>query len=284
MTFSLANKHQQILIVLINLAELCITQQITEILPSLSRRSSSPYYVRVHRSCCTTLRRFIDKEHTNAVTDYGIAVTTPPINKKRPAFKADQTFLSKAKDNADRLRTKVLNDSSCKGKIVLPIYLILSCLLLFYDIIIFDLDPVQVRRTDERYNENCRDFQAAKRKANAGERKAANVLSLFSGIGAGILVLKRLKIAINNCIVVEHDPIAEAVCSGNHKADVAKYVWITTFEELEERLDEIMEDYGPLHIVEGGPPCVECKIVCLHTYNLDILSPASYLTSSASLF
>ena len=97
--------------------------------------------MRVHRSCCTTLRRFIDKEHTNAVTDYHITVTTPPINKKRPVFKADQTFLSKAKDNADRLRTKVLNDSSCKGKIVLQIYLIPSCLLLFYDTIIFCCRP-----------------------------------------------------------------------------------------------------------------------------------------------
>jgi len=128
------------------------------------------------------------------------------------------------------------------------------------------LDPVQFRATDERYLDNCRVYDAAKLKANPAEgsnsniKSAANVLSLFSGIGAGILVLKRLQIAINNCIVVEHDPLAEAVCSGNHKNDVAKYIWIKTFEELEDKLDEYMERYGPIHIVEGGPPCIECEL------------------------
>jgi len=130
------------------------------------------------------------------------------------------------------------------------------------------LDPVQFRATDERYLDNCRVYDAAKLKANPAEgsnnKQAANVLSLFSGIGAGILVLKRLKIAINNCIVVEHDPLAEAVCSGNHKDDVTTYIWIKKFEELEDKLEEYMEQYGPIHIVEGGPPCIECKfrVVC----------------------
>ena len=106
---------------------------------------------------------------------------------------------------------------------------------------------------------NIIQFEATKQKVNSEDLKAANILSLFSGIGAGILALKRLKIAINNCIVVEHDSIAEAVCSGNHKSDVDNYIWIETFEELEEKFDEIMEKYAPINIVEGGPPCVECK-------------------------
>jgi len=136
------------------------------------------------------------------------------------------------------------------------------CIILF-STFCFVIDPGQFRATDERYLDNCRVYDAAKLKANAAEgnnnKQAANVLSLFSGIGAGILVLKRLQIAINNCIVVEHDPLAEAVCSGNHKADVSKYIWIKKFEELEDKLDEYMEQYGPIHIVEGGPPCIECK-------------------------
>ena len=137
---------------------------------------------------------------------------------------------------------------------------IFTLLLFWY----FVIDPVQFRSTDERYLDNCRVYDAAKLKTNTEEgsnnKSAANVLSLFSGIGAGILVLKRLKIAINNCIVVEHDPLAEAVCSGNHKKDVAKYIWIKKFEELEDKLDEYMEQYGPFHIIEGGPPCIECEL------------------------
>lgn len=120
-----------------------------------------------------------------------------------------------------------------------------------------------MRFADERYLKYKRDFDAlAQRKASSEEpKKAANVLSLFSGIGAGLLVLKRLSIAIDKCIVVEHDPIAEAVCSSNHRGDVGTYQWIETFEELTQRFDEIMEKFGPIDIVEGGAPCVECKCV-----------------------
>ena len=157
---------------------------------------------------------------------------------------------------------------------------ILTCLVL--------LDPVQFRATDERYLDNCRVYEAAKLKANPVEgsnnKQAANVLSLFSGIGAGILVLKRLKIAINNCIVVEHDPLAEAVCSGNHKNDVAKYIRIKKFEELEDKLDEYMEQYGPIHVVEGGPPCIECKFVMLCNQYCAIEEGLSHLYTIHTLF
>ncbi|KAL7543185.1 hypothetical protein ACHAXR_012598 [Thalassiosira sp. AJA248-18] len=210
--------------------------QIKEILPSLSRSggSSSPYYVRVHRACCTTLRKFVGEER--AVTDYGIAVSTPPTNKKRRRFKAPEGFLAKSKEKADNLRTTVLND-------------------LTYN------DPVSFRESDERYIKNRLDFRTLKQRAKTTELKAANVLSLFSGIGAGILVLKRLGVAINNCVVVEHDPIAEAVCSKNHKADVDNYHWIETFEEFEQNFDQVMEKCAPINIVEGGPPCVEFSAI-----------------------
>ena len=87
-------------------------------------------------------------------------------------------------------------------------------------------DPVAWRETDDRYNENRKLYKVAKDKANLDGLKAANVLSLFSGIGAGILVLKRLNIAICNCVVVEHDSVAEIVCAANHKTDVNEYIWI----------------------------------------------------------
>jgi hypothetical protein len=120
-------------------------------------------------------------------------------------------------------------------------------------------DPVNMRYTDERYFNCRRKFQLAKNAAMSDGRREANLLSLFSGIGAGILVLKRLGVAIDNCVVVEHDPMAEAVCSEHHKQDVGSYVWLQTFEELDESLDQVIEQYGPFDIVEGGPPCTECK-------------------------
>jgi hypothetical protein len=76
-------------------------------------------------------------------------------------------------------------------------------------------DPCAWRWSDDRYTENWDLYKAAKDKAIVDGLKAANILSLFSGIGAGILVLKRLNIAINNCVVVEHDAMAELVCAAN---------------------------------------------------------------------
>ena len=123
----------------------------------------------------------------------------------------------------------------------------------------FPSDLVSMRHTDDRYRDCIQNFQLAKNLALLDGRRKANVLSLFSGIGAGILVLKRLGIAIDNCVVVEHDPMAEAVCSYHHKEVVGNYVWLQTFEELEESFDQVIEQYGPFDIVEGGPPCTECK-------------------------
>ena len=126
-------------------------------------------------------------------------------------------------------------------------------------------DPCAWRWSDIRYTEHWESYKVAKDKAIVDGLKAANVLSLFSGIGAGILVLKRLKIAINNCVVVEHDAMAELVCAANHKTDVNEYIWIKTFEELEQTFDTVMTKYGPFDIVEGGPPCTECKCISIIT-------------------
>lgn len=87
----------------------------------------------------------------------------------------------------------------------------------------------------------CSDFRDQAKRAKA----KANVLSLFSGIGSGILALKRLNISIGNLVVVEHDSVAEAVCSSHHNNEsVASYHWMKTFEELEGSIDAIMATYG----------------------------------------
>ena len=170
---------------------------------------------------------------------------------------ADLNFLIHAKQTADSLRKRVQTNYNCLGKFIYVRGVIVLCV---QSLTLCCSDPVNMRYTDERYLDCRQIFQLAKKEmAMLDERREANVLSLFSGIGAGILVLKRLGVAIDICVVVEHDPMAEAVCSEHHKKDVDSYVWIQTFEELENSLDQIIEKYGPFDIVEGGPPCTECK-------------------------
>jgi len=114
------------------------TDQVLEILPSLSRRSSS-YCVRLHRSCCSTIKQIsYEQDNTYAVTSYGIATTTPPCNKKicSTSFnKVNRTFLSKAYDESEKLRKTAAADYMSKGEwyayivfsisILLP--LVISC-------------------------------------------------------------------------------------------------------------------------------------------------------------
>lgn len=97
------------------------------------------------------------------------------------------------------------------------------------------------RFTDERYTDICQSFE--KLKSNQ-PKIAINVLSIFSGIGSDLLVLKRLGIEIQNCIVVEHDSFAQAVCSAHHKEDVGCYHHISTFEQMEDDLENIMIEKG----------------------------------------
>ena len=75
-----------------------------------------------------------------------------------------------------------------------------------------------------------------------------------------------------------HDSIAEAVCAANHKKDVNRYIWIRSFEELEQTLDDVMDKNGPFDIVEGGPPCQECKFIIPMVRNLT--NPQFFLISS----
>jgi len=115
--------------------------QVLEILPSLSRRSSSSSYcVRLHRTCCTTIKQLsYEQDNTYAVTSYGIATTTPPCNKKTATTnnKVNLTFLSKAYDESEKLRKTAAADYMSKGEwyayivfsisILLPPCYLLSC-------------------------------------------------------------------------------------------------------------------------------------------------------------
>ncbi|KAL3785919.1 hypothetical protein HJC23_008114 [Cyclotella cryptica] len=190
-----------------------------EVLPS-----GKSWNVRLHRKCCSTIKKIDVDDSEYVVTSYGLALTNPSF-KKRRVETAAVTFddLRRAKDQADRLRVKVLGDESYH-------------------------DPVSHRFTDERYTAICQNFEKVK---NNQPKIAINVLSIFSGIGSDLLVLKRLSIAINNCVVVEHDPFARVVCEANHKKDVECYHPISTFEELEDDLETVMIEKG------RGPPCVE---------------------------
>jgi site-specific DNA-cytosine methylase len=75
------------------------------------------------------------------------------------------------------------------------------------------------------------------------------VVDLFGGIGAGVICLKRLKIAIKTVIHVEHDKVANHVfkywhANNSNKDDGINHVAIPTFEEFEERLDDLLKEYG----------------------------------------
>jgi hypothetical protein len=102
-------------------------------------------------------------------------------------------------------------------------------------------DPVLHRHTDQRYSTFVELFKTTKTKQ---PRERINVLSLFSGVGGDLLVLKRLEIDIGTVVCVEHDHFASAVCRANNEKDVGRYYNVTTFEELEKRLEEIMIEKG----------------------------------------
>ena len=96
------------------------TDQVLEILPSLSRRSSSSSYsVRLHRTCCSTIKQLnYEQDNIYAVTSYGIATTTPPCNKKIATSinKVNRTFLSKAYGDSEKLRKTAAADYMSKGE------------------------------------------------------------------------------------------------------------------------------------------------------------------------
>jgi site-specific DNA-cytosine methylase len=70
------------------------------------------------------------------------------------------------------------------------------------------------------------------------------VLDLFGGVGGGIICLKRLRIAIDMVIHVEHDKVANQVYKYWHKDDGITHVFIPTFEAFESNLDNLLNQHG----------------------------------------
>jgi site-specific DNA-cytosine methylase len=76
--------------------------------------------------------------------------------------------------------------------------------------------------------------------------------NLFAGIGSGIVCLKRLGIAIEKIIHVEHDKVATHVYRCMHDStynalvqdDGISHVYYEKFEEFESNLDTILSEQG----------------------------------------
>jgi hypothetical protein len=106
-------------------------------------------------------------------------------------------------------------------------------------------------------------------KSGRSARRGCVVLDCYAGVGTGVLVLKRLKIQVAKVIHVEHDKVATHVYRSNHDHyynsklpdDGVEHVFIEEFEELTGNVKKFWNDHGPIDLVLGGPPCVDCNIV-----------------------
>ena len=114
--------------------------------------------------------------------------------------------------------------------------------------------------TNPTYSAYCQNFN----KRRNTHRGPLRVLDLFSGIGSGTVVLKRLKVVpMHTYVHVEHDPIAVEVCKFNHQDDGINHQYIETFEEIYGTKDEaddglvtaLVDKHGPFDLVLSGAPC-----------------------------
>lgn len=112
-------------------------------------------------------------------------------------------------------------------------------------------NPLDLLNTNEQYIENQKKFAKAVQKRQ-NDRRPAVVLDVFAGIGAALVVLKRLNIAMSKVVHVEHDEIANHVVRRNHdhqhnpslSDDGIEHVYIDTFQEMEGSIDEFLQEHG----------------------------------------
>jgi hypothetical protein len=78
-------------------------------------------------------------------------------------------------------------------------------------------------------------------------KRRATVIDAFCGIGSGLVCLKRLGISLKSVISIEHDQVAHRVFEHHHNStrdEGVTYRSLDRFEELEDRLDEFLQEYG----------------------------------------
>ena len=112
--------------------------------------------------------------------------------------------------------------------------------------------------TSPEYAKHLKDFNKRK------PLKSVKVLDLFSGIGAGIIILKRLKIPIETVVHVEHDPVANFVNWYNHenRQDGINHIYIEDYDDINgnKEIRALIDKHGPFDIIFAGPPCCDfCK-------------------------
>jgi len=87
---------------------------------------------------------------------------------------------------------------------------------------------------------------------------------MFGGIGSGLVVLKKLQIAMKKVVHVDIDAVAQHVVRFKHDItynerlvpdDIEHVFEYSMFEDVVENLDKFMEQHGPIDIILGGPPC-----------------------------
>ena len=105
---------------------------------------------------------------------------------------------------------------------------------------------------DHRKNVTIFDKIIKSRQTSGRSKKRAVVLDLFSGIGGGIVALKRVGISMKRVIIVEQDKVAQHVTRHHHDlcynfnpdvladmtdAESVEFISIPTMEELQAELD-----------------------------------------------
>lgn len=128
--------------------------------------------------------------------------------------------------------------------------------------------PGDLLLLNEEYLEHQKDFMKVAKQRKKDLRPAV-VLDVFAGVGAALVVLKRLGIAMSTVIHVEHDKIATHVVRYNHdkeyNSDVAndgiQHVYVSSFDEIEGNIEQITKDYGRTFVSPAiTSPCMPCHL------------------------
>ncbi len=97
--------------------------------------------------------------------------------------------------------------------------------------------------------------------------QALRVLDLFSGIGSGALVLKKMGFRLSKVVSVEHDPVATHVNKFHHGG--VELVHFDKYEEIrdDEALKALIVEHGPFDLLLAGAPCTNyCKLQFFNFY------------------